>query len=512
MFTEKDLAQIAERGSALADVQTQVENFKQGFPFLQVLKAATVGDGIIRLSEEELAAHIVFYDQVLAEKKILKFVPASGAASRMFKALFACLSSFEAGEGDASSLAANDQLQSLGYFFHHLNDFAFSDELQQTIGNGSLSELVAEQKVVPILQALLNEEGLGYGKLPKGLLKFHSYPEGARTPAEEHLVEAVSYGAASGGTAYLHFTVSPEHMGKFQALISEKKPALEAASGVQIEVSYSIQKPATDTIAVDMANAPFRLSDDSILFRPGGHGALLENLNDLEADIMFIKNIDNVVPDSLKPETIRYKKALAGLLLQVQEQVFASLNKLDAEGAAVLSETEDFVKSTLACQLPEAYGSWSEADKMAYLRGKLHRPIRICGMVKNEGEPGGGPFWALNADGSVSLQIAESAQIDKDNADQMGIMQGATHFNPVDLVCAPRDKDGNSFDLLAFRDPQTGFIAYKSKDGKDLKAQELPGLWNGAMANWTTLFVEVPIITFNPVKTVNDLLRPQHQG
>ena len=431
-------------------------------------------------------------------------MPASGAASRMFKALFAFLHEYEPTE---DAYAGIEKDSAIATFFARLPDFAFFEDLNQSVGGvENLSKLQAPSQIV---SHLLTEAGMEYGQLPKGLLKFHAYEDGARTPVEEHLVEAANYATVSGGTAYLHFTVSPEHQSRLEDHISEVKSSYESRFGVKLEVSFSIQKPSTDTIAVDMENQPFREEDGSLLFRPGGHGALIENLNEIDADLIFIKNIDNVVPDRIKEPTYQYKKALAGVLLEIQEKIFAYLNQPATDSWR--KEVSEFVEKSLCASPPENYERMGQEEQAAYLRNKLNRPIRICGMVKNEGEPGGGPFWAKNPDGSVSLQIGETAQIDKSNPAQLSIMKNATHFNPVDLVCATRDKDGNGFDLLQYRDPQTGFISFKSKNGRDLKAQELPGLWNGAMSDWNTLFVEVPIITFNPVKTVNDLLREQHQ-
>jgi len=514
-FTQEDLALMESRGSKLEVVAQQLRNFETGFPFMDIVKAATINDGLIRLQESDLERLVSSYDESLKKLKVVKFVPASGAASRMFKALFACISSYDGTE------AAFEKIQEDGglvkTFFEKVQAFAFAGDLDQTVqklNQGmTLQEALEQKKLKEILEALLNPEGLAYGKLPKGLLKFHAYDAGDRTPAEEHLVEATHYGAAKGGTAYLHFTVSPEHEASFGELMSQVKAGYEAAFGISLEVSYSIQKPSTDTIAVDMTNQPFRLDSGQILFRPGGHGALIENLNEIDADLVFIKNIDNVVPDRIKDTTYTYKKALAGILLEIQQQIFNYQEQLEAnEDPDLVMEISAFLEAVL-CVVPENgyYESWTDEQRLAYVKGKLYRPIRVCGMVKNEGEPGGGPFWSTNSDGTVSLQIVESAQIDKENESQVEIMKGATHFNPVDLVCAPRDRHGKKWDLLEFRDEKTGFIAYKSKDGRELKAQELPGLWNGAMANWHTLFVEVPILTFNPVKTVNDLLRPNHQ-
>ncbi len=511
MFTPSDLKQFAQRGTPVETAELQISQFKQGFPFLPVVRAATPGDGILILEEDALNKAINRYEKALSGLKVVKFVPASGAASRMFKSLF----SFEQNYNDdkPNPGALNDD-PSVDQFIARIADFAFYPDLANALdGEDEMHSLIASGKYGAILRAFLMEDGLSYGSLPKGLLKFHRYAEGMRTAAEEHLVEAANYGAIKGGTALVHFTVSPEHRSRFEALIKKVKPVFEKAFGVKLEVSFSEQKPATDTIAVDMNNEPFRLDDGSLLFRPAGHGALIENLNDLDADIAFIKNIDNVVPDSLKADTFTYKKALAGVLIDAQQQVFALLNKFESEGVSSgwIEEAEALLTHTLQVEIPEAYAGLGDAEKASWLQAKLNRPIRVCGMVKNEGEPGGGPFWAKNPDGSVSLQIAESAQVDLKDSAQRAIFQASTHFNPVDLICSWKDKNGKAFDLPKYRDPMTGFISSKSQSGRELKALELPGLWNGAMSDWNTLFVEVPIITFNPVKTVNDLLRPQHQ-
>ncbi|RMG18449.1 MAG: DUF4301 family protein [Bacteroidetes bacterium] len=508
MFTDADLQQIQQRGSLLKTVEQQLVYFRQGFPYLKVVRAATVGDGIIRLNDAEIEDHIAFYESLLPEKDVLKFVPASGAASRMFKDLFAFMHQHEHAP---EAVKAEDVPPEVAKFFSRIADFAFYDDLKSLPQlAGKLDGPPAVAHYVDILRGLLTTEGLNYGQLPKGLLKFHRYANGSRTAVEEHLVEGACYGKDGRGRVRLHLTVSPEHKSRFIELLEGLRPQYEKALEAVFELSYSIQKPSTDTLAVDMENRPFRNADGSLLFRPGGHGALLENLNELETEVVFIKNIDNVVPDRIKGETIRYKKALAGVLLRLQEQIFGFLNQLDA-GKASLQEVEQFVTQKLCVQLPAAYHNLNETEKIGLLRAKLNRPIRVCGMVKNEGEPGGGPFWAVNPDGSISLQIAETAQIDPNDPQQQAIMQNATHFNPVDLVCGLRDYQGKAFDLMQFRDPQTGFISYKSKDGRELKALELPGLWNGSMSDWNTLFVEVPPITFNPVKKVTDLLRPEHQ-
>ncbi|WP_031529542.1 DUF4301 family protein [Dyadobacter crusticola] len=498
MFIEKDIIQIEERGSDIRTVEEQVGYFVNGFPFLQLSKAATVGDGIIRLTEEEISQLISEFDKSASEGEVslLKFVPASGAATRMFKSLF-------------GFLQENKRDKSVDEFFAKLKEFAFYDDLKTSLlSDGFQIENADEQTIVSYF---LTTKGLGYGELPKGLLKFHNYPDRSRTPLEEHLVEGAKY-ANAGSNVQIHFTVSPEHRDKFEKLVVEVLPTYQSEFGVRYIVSFSEQKSATDTIAVNLDNSPFREKDGSLLFRPAGHGALLENLGQLDADIIFIKNIDNVVPDRIKADTIQYKKALAGVVLKFQKRVFGYINKLQEDSdAALLQELDSFFRNELCVVPPAGFESWEDEKKNTYFIQKLDRPLRACGMVKNQGEPGGGPFWAENADGSSSLQIVESAQVDVDNSSQNEIFKNSTHFNPVDLVCAVKNYKGELFDLKKFRDPLTGFITAKSKDGKDLKAQELPGLWNGSMADWNTLFVEVPLITFNPVKTVNDLLREQHQ-
>lgn len=498
MLEEKDLQQIEAKGIDINDVEQQIQYFKEGFPYLRLEKAATIGDGIIRLSEEEAEEKVAEYDKIINDSHLtlLKFVPASGAASRMFKSLFGFLDS---GKAD----------KSVEEFFAQLENFAFYESLKQAMASDGLDITSTDRHT--IADYFLTDKGLGYGNLPKGLLEFHKANPRPRTPLEEHLVEAIHY-ACSGGVAFLHFTVSPEHRDKFEKLVVERLPYYESTYETKFYISFSEQLSSTDTIAVNPDNTPFRESDGSLLFRPAGHGALLANLSELDADLIFIKNVDNVVPDRLKPVTVRYKKVLAAILLDLQAKLFAYQKKLD-QGATpeLLEELDTFYRNELSTIPPEGFDDWDSAQKAGYFRSKLNRPVRACGMVKNEGEPGGGPFWARNADGSISLQVVESAQVDLEDPAQKEVWMSATHFNPVDLVVAFKDADGNSYRLEEFRDPTTGFISSKSKDGKELKAQELPGLWNGSMANWNTVFVEVPLLTFNPVKTVNDLLREQHQ-
>ncbi len=510
MWTENDIKQLKSKAISIEQAENQINNFKTGFDFMDIQKPALVGDGLVRLGEQELELKIRKYNYDYKGKKIVKFVPASGAASRMFKTLF----EFKDAE-NKKELLEDKSFNSVANFFENLSKFAFIEELRNIDSIKHIdfkNELnVSEYQVV--IDVLLSDEGMNYGNLPKGLLKFHKYPGGPKTPIQEHMVEAALY-AASGNEAYLHFTVSPEHMELFKAHVEAVKPVLEAQFEMTFYVEYSIQKPSTDTLAVDLTNQPFRNTDGAILFRPGGHGALIENLNEIDADLVFIKNIDNVVPDRLKQTTVNYKKALAGLLFDYQEIIFNYMDKLE-NGAKIttdyIAEIEDFIERKLCIVPPSAYSSYTESEKIDYLKTKLNRPLRVCGMVKNEGEPGGGPFWAINPDGSSSLQIVEGSQIDMNAPEKVTLLKQSTHFNPVDLVCAVKDYKGNKFNLTKFVDPATGFISQKSKDGKELKALELPGLWNGAMSDWNTVFVEVDLITFNPVKTVNDLLRPEHQ-
>jgi hypothetical protein len=507
MFSDKDKQQISQRGSELNTVLAQIENFKKGFPFLNIREAASVDNGIIRLTSENLQKRMALYDEKVAAGTVpLKFVPASGAASRMFKALFEALEAFDA-HSEEEVLKKNKAAR---HYIGEFDKFAFAGELLEKMKKDGVEDSAKNR-----IAYLLTESGLNYGAKPKGLLKFHSYKKGPRTPFEEHLVEGALYAHAEDRTVKLHFTVSPEHQAGFEALYAEVQAKYEKELDVKFDVSFSQQKPSTDTIAVDHENEPFRNPDGSLLFRPAGHGALIENLNDLDADIIFIKNIDNVVPDHLKLPTVDYKKALAGVLLKHQQKLFIYQKELNEKGhyaldSAFMAEVANFLEHTLNTKPAENQYYTEKEELYYYLKEKLNRPLRVCGMVKNEGEPGGGPFWAMNADGTVSLQVVESSQIDPGSIEQQHIAQHATHFNPVDLVCAVKNYKGEKYDLRNFTDPETGFISIKSKDGKELKAQELPGLWNGAMSNWNTLFVEVPIETFNPVKTVNDLLREQH--
>lgn len=505
MLSPKDLEQIARKGISEAQIEKELNEFKTGFPYLKLDAAASVGNGIIATDENDVKKYTEEWEAYKkGGKKIVKFVPASGAASRMFKNMFAFLSA----EYDVPTTDFEK------HFFDNIEKFAFYpalDEMCLKNEGKDIKALVADGNYKAVVSNLLEGKGLNYGQLPKGLLLFHKYADGARTPLEEHLVEGSLY-ADCNGMVHIHYTVSPEHRALFEKKVAETKGKYEKKYNVKYDISFSEQKPSTDTIAVNPDDTPFRNADGSLLFRPGGHGALIENLNEIPADVVFIKNIDNVVPDRLKKDTVTYKQVIAGVLVSLQKKAFGYIAKLDEGNCShdTLVEISNFLKDGLCCR-NAAVAEMDDTALAEYLKKKLNRPMRVCGVVKNVGEPGGGPFLTYNQDGTVSLQILESSQIDKSNTEYMKMFTEGTHFNPVDLVCAVKNYKGEKFNLPDFVDRTTGFISSKSKNGKDLKALELPGLWNGAMSDWNTVFVEVPLSTFNPVKTVNDLLREQHQ-
>ena len=505
MLSQQDLNQLAAKGISEEKLNSQLEEFKTGFPFLKLEAAASVGKGIIAPTEADVKQYEEAWEQYKAQgHSIVKFVPASGAASRMFKDMFA----FADADYDVPTTDFEKK------YFDNIEKFAFYDALddacRKNLGAG-VKELITNGRYKDVARNMLNADGLNYGQLPKGMLLFHKYSEGPRTPMEEHLVEGALY-AASDGKAAVHFTVSHDHLPMFKQRVAEKLDFYASKYGISYDITFSEQKPSTDTVAANPDNTPFRNSDGSLLFRPGGHGALIENLNEISADVIFIKNIDNVVPDRLKADTVSYKQVIAGILVTLQKKAFDYLETLESGtyNHEKLEEIIRFVQHDLCCRKADIK-ELEDADLVIYLKKKLNRPMRVCGVVKNVGEPGGGPFLTYNQDGTVSLQILESSQIDKNNAEYMEMFTKGTHFNPVDLVCAVKDYKGNAFNLPDFVDRTTGFISSKSKNGKELKALELPGLWNGAMSDWNTVFVEVPLSTFNPVKTVNDLLRDQHQ-
>ena len=501
-MNKEDLLQLKERNVTEEQVNQQVAQLKRGTAYVKLVRPATIGDGIIRMTDDQVKQMTDAFEEDCEYYQFTKFVPASGAASRMFKDLF-------------SFIENGEDTKFTEIFFAHIHSFAFFDDLNQAseklYGLG-IDAMLNEGRKVDVMKALLLDKGLNYGKLPKALLKFHHYEHFNRLALEEHLVEAALYATDTQGVARLHFTVSTEHEKLFLEAVSKVKSDYETKYGVRYDISYSFQKPSTDTVAIDAEGKLFREKDGKLLFRPGGHGALIENLNDLKQEIVFIKNIDNIVPEPRMATTVTYKKALAGMLLRLQQLTFEYLEMLDEGDLSEedLAEIMQFAKEQLQIDIPAFVNAYEPMEKIDFLYDRLNRPMRICGMVKNEGEPGGGPFWIKNENDEVSLQIIESSQINHSKEDQEAIFKGSTHFNPVDLVCGCWNYKGEAFNLLDYVDPNTGFVSSKSKDGRELKALELPGLWNGAMADWITLFVEVPIETFNPVKTVNDLLKPMH--
>lgn len=514
MFTEKDINQIHDKGITLDEVNAQIKRLKNGMTHSDLVSAATIGKGIYSYNSDETEQLISFYESRKENLNILKFVPASGAATRMFKFLFKFLNSFNPDTDTIKKYteAAGDDL--ITNFTSQLETFPFYDEVYTKLTSKiqDYDTLSESKQYYEFVKLMLSENGFNYSFFPKGLLPFHKYNTSYITAFQEHLYEATLYASASH-KANLHFTVSEKHHPYFQKELERIIPVLKAKTETDFNVSFSYQKEATETLALTKDNKIYRNEDGSILFRPGGHGALLENLNDLDSDIIFIKNIDNIVVASKNTACAQYKKLLAGALLKVQEQVFSYLKQLDTEDLdeADITAMAYFLRKQLSIHIDDNFAEFSFSEKISYLKDKLNRPIRACGMVKNEGEPGGGPFWVRNEKGDISLQIVEFAQIDFSKTRQQSIVYKATHFNPTDLVCGVKNYKGEKFDLLQYVDPEAAFITMKTQNGVDIQALELPGLWNGSMAHWNSIFVEVPVNTFNPVKTVNDLLKPVHQ-
>jgi len=511
MLNEQDIHQLEGKGITREVFLQQIAHFKKGFPALKLDRPATANDGIRVLDERNVSEYVDIYNKRSGDYSVLKFVPASGAATRMFKEVFAWRDLLIAGV-DPESL--KDSKPEAKRFFEEMHKFPFWEDLQVAMDKDDLDadHLLQTGNYLPILEYLLFDSGLDYAALPKALIAFHRYDQANRTAMEEHLVEGAKYARGATGRVEMHFTLSPEHIAAFKLKLEKVKNQYEQQHGVHYAVSWSIQKPSTDTIAVTLDNLPFREKDGSLLFRPGGHGALIENLNDLASDLIFIKNIDNIVPDRLKETTIKYKKVLGGILIQLKEEIAFWMKQLDAGklGPDAYIQALDFATNGLNIDrrlFPDDEGQGSQVLRMA-----LDKPLRVCGMVRNQGEPGGGPFWVSDPEtGRLSLQIVEKSQIDLKDPAQEQLLKKSTHFNPVDIACSFKNYKGEPYHLPDFIDPDTGFISHKSKDGQDLKALERPGLWNGAMAYWNTVFVEVPLITFNPVKTINDLLREEHQ-
>ena len=506
-LNHNDIIQIKAMNLTESQIEEQLSFLVEGFPFMEIKAPAIVEKGIMRLTEEQQESFICLWDNYLTSKnRIVKFVPASGAASRMFKDLYSFLSAFY----DTPTTTFEKT------FFDGITHFAFYEALNKfcTLNEGKgIVELMGEGKYKDIILNLLEKKGLNYGAHPKGMVLFHKSQNGVRTAIEEHLAEGAMYAKNIGNCVTLHFTVLKEHLSLFKQLVNEKKPFYEALFAVKFDISFSIQQSSTETIAVDMANVPLRDVKGLLVFRPGGHGALIQNLTALDADVVFMKNIDNVEQGYFKEVTVRYKKVIAGILVSFQKRIFDYVRLIESGNYThkQIKEMISFLQNELYIKNFETK-YLEDAELVLYIKRKLMRPLRVCGMVENEDLPGGGPFFAVNPDGTVSPQILEYMQIDMNNPESKKIFEQCTHFNPVDLVCALKDVNGKKYHLPDYVDKNTGFIAIKSKDGHELKALELPGLWNGAMSDWNTVFVEVPIETFNPVKAVNDLLSPQHQA
>ncbi|PLX21441.1 MAG: DUF4301 domain-containing protein [Salinivirgaceae bacterium] len=515
MLTEKDTQQLERQGISKKDVNDQLERFKKGYPQLNIVAPATPENGIKMTSKEDKEKYITLYKKKSKNADITKFVPASGAASRMFKKIFEVLDAYDGSEEKYLEMLTDRSASSVYTLVENIHEFAFYRDLAQICKEkGECIESKFEKKdYAGALDLLVSERGLNYGHYPKGLIKFHKYKNDTRTALEEHLVEGAMY-AASKKTVNIHFTISPEFEYDFQKHVKAATPIYEERFGITYNIEFSNQKRYTDTVAVDLENKLERNEDGEIILRPGGHGSLIENLNEIDADLIFIKNIDNVVTDRLKDITVEYKELLGGVLFDKKEKVFNYLQKLTGNeeiGDAYLTKVSNFCNEELNIYIPDSFKSSENKEKIEFLVSQLNRPMRVCGMVKNEDEPGGGPFWVEDKNGLRSLQIVESSQFDTNDKEQMKVFNTATHFNPVDIACSTKNYKGEKFDLTKYIDIETGFISEKSYKGKTIKALEHPGLWNGAMSNWITIFVEVPMETFNPVKVINDLLRKEHR-
>lgn len=512
-FTDADFEQIKSLGISLDKIDGELLLFKLGIPKITLEKPATINDGIVKLSAEEFQEYADFFDSKKEALKLKKFVPASGAASRMFKFLSEFLNDFDHENETINAYINRKKDKNLPIFLAGIEKFPFYEAIKAKVKElyPDYYSLESNEKSYRFIKTMLSPDHFDFCNKPKGVLDFHKYEAEIATPVEEHLNECAFY-ASSNSVSHLHFTVSENHERLFREIIDHVKAKVENKSNTELNVSYSYQDKSTDTIAVMPNNEPFRNEDGQLVFRPGGHGALINNLNSLDADLLFIKNIDNVIQNHIQ-EITRYKKGLAGVLLDLQHQIFEILKAIENHQIKETNIVEiiRFMEQKLNIDILEDFDKYTIENKLEFIKNKLNRPIRVCGMVKNEGEPGGGPFWVRSYKGNVSLQIVESSQVDTNNKEQAGILAKATHFNPVDLVCATKNYQGEKFDLTQFVDQSTGFIVSKNRNGKDLKGYELPGLWNGAMAKWITIFVEVPLVTFNPVKTVNDLLKPAHQ-
>ncbi len=508
-FSEKDIAQAQAQGVGIEELNRQLENFVQGFPFAKLAKAATVGCGIETFDQKKREYYESVFDTAANSLTMEKFVPASGAASRMFKDLYDFIARYDKAEHTLNDFPQTKQV------LEQINDFAFSQELDQILrkSGAGLQESISKGDYKRVIEAILSPEGLDYGQNPKALILFHRYENEILTSMEEHLKEAALYCRNSQGETTVSFTLSPNHFDKARKLLDKVLPHYEKTHNTKFHINLSSQKSSTDTIAVKPDNTPARNENGELIFRPSGHGALIENLQDTQSDIVFIKNIDNVSQDPIKQRDVRYKKMLGGLLVELRQEVHSALRDLERENhsAERLAEIATMSEEKLHLHAPKRENFKTEKAFTEALFELLNHPIRVCAMVKNEGQPGGGPFWVENAEGEISLQIVEKAQVDLTNAEQRNIFETSTHFNPVDIVCSLKDHNGRKYSLKEFIDTKTGFISEKTQQSEKVKIQERPGLWNGAMSGWITLFVETPIEFFNPVKTINDLLKPAHR-
>nr|WP_315249896.1 DUF4301 family protein [uncultured Flavobacterium sp.] len=512
-FSSIDFLQIYQQGIPVENIKRQLCIFKDGIQKITLVNPATLNHGILQLSDVEFEQKADFFVENKSSLKLKKFVPASGAATRMFKFLTAFLNDFKLGHETINAYINRKKDAELSLFIVGMDKFPFFKEVDEKLREiyPDFHKLKRDYKNYYFIKTLLSPDYFNFANKPKGILPFHKYPANIVTPIEEHLHECAFY-ATSNYHSSLHLTVSESHQDQFKAIIKKIKHKIELKTNSKIEVSYSYQKKETDTIAVGLDNKPFRDEKGNLVFRPGGHGALIENLNAIDADVVFVKNIDNVIQNDIHQISF-YKKGLAGILLELQHQTFEYLNALDygETSEETINEILIFIKEKLNIELDNDFHKFKLINQIPKLKDLLNKPVRVCGMVKNEGEPGGGPFWVRGSDGRLTLQIVETSQIDLKNSEQLKILENATHFNPVDLVCGLKNYKNQKFDLKQYIDPESGFIVYKNHTGVDIKAYELPGLWNGAMANWLTVFVEVPLSTFNPVKTVNDLLKQAHQ-
>jgi hypothetical protein len=504
IFSEIDLQQIVKRGNSLDKIMQQMHYFKNGIPNINLYKIASINDGIFQFSEQEILEFCAYFDTHKDNYSIEKFVPASGAATRMFKSLNEFLTKFDPDKDTINSYINLNKERDLSLFIVGLRGFPFYDELKEKTKKifTDYPNYNSDQKIYAIATTLLTEKGLNFANKPKGILPFHLRNGKIVTPIDEHAFETDFY-KKPNQKAKIHFTISNEFQNDFLKITNKYK---------NLEITFSYQSETSDTIAVNANNTPFRTPDNELFFRPGGHGALIENLNQLQSDIIFIRNIDNVSQNN-RELILNNKKLLGGFLLYTKHEVDAALKKFQNKeiNEKNIIEIIHFIETKLSFPLPDEFKMFQFDYQKEYLIKILNRPIRVCGMVKNEGEPGGGPFWVQDEKGRRNLQIVELSQIDSTSEQQLAIFKNSTHFNPVDIVCSIKDFEGNKFDLNQFVNPKTAFITEKTKNGEQIKAFELPGLWNGAMAKWSTIFVEVPIETFNPVKKVTDLLKPAHQ-